>query len=468
MKLVLGKLNDELLLNLAIQAGAFCSRVDAAVAYADSKDHRFIESCKEKGMYLTFYGLLDEGGAVSPGLLRELLAWGPTRAEARLVKGHFHPKVIWWRGYGAYVGSANLTHKAWFNNIEAGTFFDEAELTTTGVGAELDELFEHLAANSIPVTNEVVQKLDLLAQERRPLLDHQAKLKTKFGQLFGHLPDNPGLTVKPAKGQKENKAQKNFAAEWMQTLQLMRGLAKDFLELQLRPRWVDAEAHPAVHFDQFLHAYYYDYVRGVGGGADDDEDLSGLEKVDAFFAKNRANTGAALKEAARWWAGLTSDRYGEEVFIRETAPDMQRRLSHRAVQSMDLPALTEAMRHVNAFRMHARQVTNADLGLPHHHHESIDQRVDRLCAWLWRQRSPAGKTVRDALEFVIWGSTPSDMEQRLWTGVWSDDYRIGHFGQSTLGEAVGWARPDDYPPRNNRTNKALRALGHDVKLFSKS
>jgi hypothetical protein len=107
-------------------------------------------------------------------------------------------------------------------------------------------------------------------------------------------------------------------------------------------------------------------------------------------------------------------------------------------------------------------------GLPTDHHENIDQRVDRLCAWLWDQRSPTGKTVRDVLEFVLWGSAPADMEQRLWLGVWGDDYRLPHFGQSTLGEAVGWARPDEYPPRNNRTNKALRSLGHDVKLFSKS
>jgi hypothetical protein len=466
MKLVLGKLNDELLINLAIRAAPFTSQVDAAIAYADSKDHPLITSCKDKGLHLTFYGLLDQGGAVSPGLLRELLTWGPTRAEARLVKGHFHAKVIWWRGFGAYVGSANLTRKAWFNNIEAGTFFDEAELSATGVGAELDELFDHLAANSIPVTNEVVQKLDQLAQERRPLLDHQAKLKTKFGQLFGHLPDNPGLTVKPPKGHKENRALMNFSAEWMKTLQTMRGLAKDFFELQLRPRWVDADAHPAVHFDQFLHAYYYAYVRIVE--ADDDEDLSGLEKVEAFFTKSRTNTAAALKDAARWWAGLSSDRYGEEKFIRETAPDMQKRLSLEAVGTMDLPAMTEALRNVNAFRMHARQVKNAELALPPEHHENIDQRVDRLCAWLWEQRSPKGKTVRDTLGFVLWGSTPSDMEQRLWLGVWSDEYRISHFGPSTLGEAVGWARPDDYPPRNNWTNKALRALGNDVKLFSKS
>jgi hypothetical protein len=207
MKLVLGKLNDKLLINLAIRAGAFCSHVEAAVAYAEGKDHPFIQACKEKGLHLTFYGLLDEGGAVSPGLLRELLAWGPSRADVNLVKGHFHAKVIWWRGFGAYVGSANLTHKAWFNNIEAGTFFDEAELVSTGVGAELDDFFDHLAANSIPVIDEVVQKLDQLAQDRRALLDHQTKLKAKFGQLFGQgamrVPKDPALQGREEQGQRE-------------------------------------------------------------------------------------------------------------------------------------------------------------------------------------------------------------------------------------------------------------------------
>lgn len=110
---------------------------------------------------------------------------------------------------------------------------------------------------------------------------------------------------------------------------------------------------------------------------------------------------------------------------------------------------------------------NADFGLPASHRESAEQRVNRLCAWLWDQRTPTGKTVREVLEFVLWGSRPSDMEQRLWLGVWANDYKLSHFGQSTLGEAVGWARPDEFPPRNNRTNKALRALGHDVKLFGK-
>ncbi|GEJ56658.1 phospholipase D family protein [Anaeromyxobacter diazotrophicus] len=466
MKVILGKLNNELLANLAFQAAAFCTEVEAAVAYAHGSDHPLLRVCEEKGPRLVFYGLLDDSGAVGISFLKTLLAWGPSRAQVRLVKGNYHPKVIWWHGFGAYVGSANLTDKAWFNNIEAGVFFEDAELAANGVGSELEGLFEHLAVRSTPVTDELIAKLEKLHESSRAVDEVVAKRKAKFTELFKHIPDNSGLIAKPPKGAKENRALKRFMGEWMTTLQLMRGLAKEFAALGLRPKWVDVDAHPVIHFDQFLHAYYYDYIRG--GVGDEDDDLSGIEKVEASFKKHRANPAAALKEAAAWWAALPTNSYGEEDFIRHIAPDMQRRLSQSAVQKMDLQSFTEALRHVNAFRMHARQVKNVEFGLPVEHHETLDQRVDRLCAWQWNQRSPKRKTVRDVLEFVLWATSPSDMEERLWLGVSSEQYRIPHFGQSTLGEAVGWARPDDYPPRNNRTNKALRSLGHDVKLFSKT
>lgn len=470
MRTILGKLNGELLLNLAIQAAPYCSSVDAAVAYAAGSDHPLLKSCKEHQLRLNFFGLLDEDGAVSLPFLKELLAWGPTRATVRLVYGNFHPKVIWWRGYGAYIGSANLTHKAWFNNVEAGVFFDEAELQESNVGSDLEDLFEHLAKPdaSVPVTDETIAKLESLEQYRRSVSEQQKKLQKRFEELFGNLPQNKGLAVLPARGQgaqKENKRLKRFSAEWMATLQLMRGLAREFHALKRRPTWVDEDAHPAIHFDQFLHAYYYDFVRG-GIGIEEEDDLSGLEKVEDNFKRHRLDPQAALREAADWWAGLSTDSHGEEQFIREIAPSMQTRLSREAVANMDLPAFTEAFRNVNAFRMHARQVKNAEFGLPKDHHESMDHRVDRLCAWLWSQRSASGRDVRQVLEFVLWGTSPTDMEERLWLGVWGEDFRLSHFGQSSLGEAVGWARPDDYPPRNNRTNKALRALGHDVKLFS--
>lgn len=333
--------------------------------------------------------------------MRELLAWGPTRATARLVKGHFHAKVIWWRGYGAYVGSANLTHKAWFNNVEAGLFLDEEELASSGVGEELDAMFDHLANVSVSVTDEMIAKLEQLARDHQRITEGNAtRLDAKFKDLFGHLPDNAGLTVAPPKGHRENRALNAFVVEWNQTLQTMRGLAKDFAALRLRPRWVASDAHPAIHFDQFLQAFYYTRVRGEVG-FDEDDDLTSKERVEQFFVKNRTNTADALRDAARWWASLPEDPHGEAEFIRTTAPQMGTLLSRNALAHMDKVAFREAMRNVNAFRMHARQTKNSTLGLPAGHHEDMEARVTHLCDWLWEQRSASGKTVRDVLEFVL-------------------------------------------------------------------
>lgn len=467
MKAILGSLNKEWLANLATTAVPFCSQVDAAVAYVSDTNQPLLTTCKQHRLKLNLYGLLDEGGAVAPAVLKDLLNWGPSLAEVRLVKGNFHAKVIWWRGFGAYVGSANLTNKAWFNNLEAGVFFSEDELVENGVGADLDVMFDYLARHAIPVTREVVAKLQRLAEERRDLAEQQRVIKAKFDKEFGHLPDHRGLASVPPVGHKEDRAVQRFVKEWMQTLELMRGLRAEFTALDLRPPWVDADAHEAVHFDQFLHAYYYSYVRD-GAKSDDDEDLSSLERVEASFRVNRSDPAAALRTAARWWASLPRDCADEETFIRTTAPQIRSRLSRDAVKQMSLDDFRAAFASVNAFRMHARQVKNREFGLPEGHSESIDARIARLCEWLWARRSAGGKSVRDVIEFVLWGTTPADMEQRLWLATRSDEYRLPHFGQSSLGEAIGWARPNDYPPRNNRTNKALRALGHDIKLFSTS
>lgn len=35
---------------------------------------------------------------------------------------------------------------------------------------------------------------------------------------------------------------------------------------------------------------------------------------------------------------------------------------------------------------------------------------------------------------------------------------------NSLGEIVGWAMPDRYPPRNGRSSRALRSLGFDVQV----
>ncbi|AOL21746.1 hypothetical protein BGK55_16220 [Xanthomonas citri pv. malvacearum] len=72
-------------------------------------------------------------------------------------------------------------------------------------------------------------------------------------------------------------------------------------------------------------------------------------------------------------------------------------------------------------------------------------------------------TAPEVLDFVIWGN--GDVAERIWLASHDPAYKLAHIGTSILGEVVGWARPTDYPPRNSRTSKALRALGNDVDVL---
>ena len=69
---------------------------------------------------------------------------------------------------------------------------------------------------------------------------------------------------------------------------------------------------------------------------------------------------------------------------------------------------------------------------------------------------------RILLNYAVWGN--GSVSARLWNAIRSDDWAIPRIGLSSLGEIVGWARPDEYPPRNMRTNKGLRALGYNVRI----
>lgn len=122
---------------------------------------------------------------------------------------------------------------------------------------------------------------------------------------------------------------------------------------------------------------------------------------------------------------------------------------------------------MHAFKTHARQMKNSTLGLPRSHSETEVERSNRVARWLWdMKREDSQLHIKDLLEFLVWGQTVPNMTERLWMVTKDHKWRYDHFGPSSLGEAVGWARPDLFPPRNNRTNKALRSLGHDVGLFS--
>ena len=194
MRVVMGEMNGVRLLDLMNSSVGKCGRVTAAVAYATQSDP-FFQHCQANGTPLDFYGLLDEGGAVSVPLLQFMLKAGPLVFNPRLIKGHFHSKIIWWHGFGAYIGSANLTSNAWFTNVECGVFFEEAEILGQQLQTDLELQFAYLRKNSTPVTSELVKALDKLGAAERASYVAQQKLKDQFDDATKDIPPHAGLTA---------------------------------------------------------------------------------------------------------------------------------------------------------------------------------------------------------------------------------------------------------------------------------
>ncbi|MBW9064765.1 hypothetical protein JNB71_15730 [Rhizobium herbae] len=163
MELLLNGINGNYLRNILLNAAKDTERVDAAVAYATENDLLF-EWCWNNKLPLRYWGRFDEQVPVSIPVLEQFLARRSGRYVCKLVR-QFHPKVIWWRGSGTYIGSANLTQSAWWNNVEAGVFLTEDELVDGGHDLQLEQFFTEIEAHAAPLTQELFDLLSARSKE---------------------------------------------------------------------------------------------------------------------------------------------------------------------------------------------------------------------------------------------------------------------------------------------------------------
>jgi len=230
----------------------------------------------------------------------------------------------------------------------------------------------------------------------------------------------------------------------------MRSIAARVSAPGVKPGWIDDSVPPGVQADQFLHAYYYKQVKD-----------GNRHPYEEFFARNSRNPELALREALEWWHAAEFDHSFEERTIYEWSPRLRELLARERILNLTEEEFVDAISRVHAIRDHAIKQENEHLGLPDKP-QAGDDKVQKFGEWLWKQRSREGKTMLDLLNYVVWGS--GHVAERIWNAIRSDDWAIPHIGLSSLGEIVGWARPDEYPPRNMRTSKGLRALGYNVKI----
>jgi hypothetical protein len=436
-------INGQYLRNITENAAKDTDEVLAAVAYATESSLLF-DWCLEHKIPLTFYGRLDETVAVSVPILKRFLATKSSIFGCRLVEKH-HAKVIWWRGVGVYIGSANLTNAAWYNNVEAGCFFSEEEISDE-MASDLLAMFALLEAHATPLTDELIIEMEKRAKS-----------------LASFKPDSNRFWASPSfkrwsglaqitKHNANDRKRREFLEEWHATLQDLRDIGEKASRPENRPRWVSGSSSAGAQADQFLHAHYYQ--RTFDGRK---------ANYASFFAKNRNRREDALTEALKWWHELPAAPQFEDEMLNTTSPFLQTALNKEGLASMSYDKFCEVCMGVHAIRDYARRVPNKAVDLPDTGDRyTISQKVTALSARIWNDRSSHGERVRHLLRHVLYGGSDEQLPERLWEAVHDPKWKIDGLGISALGEIVGWALPERFPPRNGRTSKALRSLGYNV------
>lgn len=451
MKLILNGINGRYLRNIIESAAVETERVDAAVAYATDVSLLF-DWCWEKEKPLRFWGRFDDGVPVSIPVLKTFLDRRSPNYSCYLLR-HFHAKVIWWRGYGAYIGSANLSQSAWWNNIEAGHFLPEAEMVAAGTDIELEEFFRTVHKNASPLTQELFEALE---RRNRTLSAIKERDKDDASQflLNQNVPQWDGLAMRTAKSANEFR-KAAFLKEWNETLQIIRDLSTLVAADDKRPIWVRKDTPIGAQADQFLHAHYYQRTF---------ENRHAM--FEKYFKRNKANPANAVADTIKWWSQLPGPPTSEDITLNEWAPFLREKLSEENISSLSEKDLVDVFMRVHAIRDHARRVANKTVGLLGGRVYTIDEKTIALAQHAYLARSESGATIFETIKFVLYGGPPEELPNRLWDSVTRSELKIDHFGISALGELVGWALPDRFPPRNGRTSKALRSLGFDVDVHA--
>jgi hypothetical protein len=453
MQFIAGGLNGKFLLNILQNSLKITKSVYAAIAYASS-DPLLFKECRNRGIRLKFWGRYDKSVPVTTSILKKFLDAKSSNYECKLVPDIFHPKVIWWKDFGIYMGSANLTENGWFNNIEAGIFLTNEEIVENDLTEDINEFFYEIDQRSYPLTVEIYNELQRMESENSKIDKQINDIEKKF-QVKRIIPKLNPLLLKNRKPSEERKREA-FIKEWNETLQLLRNLADKVSSDEYRPAWIKDNVPKGVQADQFLHAFYYSNVR-VGTRALHHE----------FHQRNKIDPEKALIEEMNWWKLLTAAPTKEDITIYEWATYLKENLEKDKILSLSERDFIEVCRKIHAMRDHCLRVKYSEFGFDKQLPKmNVDQRIDLFGSWLYKEKSEKRKTVLDTIYYVLYDGEKDDVSKRLWHAMNSEEWYIPHLGVSSLGEIVGWAMPDYFPPRNGRTSKALYALGFDVRIHS--
>src|SRR5690554_3776565 len=247
MKLVANRVNQTHLRDI-LPAISECAQIDgvlAAVAYGSSASDEtqdLVGHSLANGLRLDLWMRYDETVPVAIPFLRRLLSNLKNNIFTRFVPDCFHSKVIWWRGYGAYIGSANHTDRGWLTNIEVGIFIEEDELVVNGIAVQLEDFFDYLKGldRTIPISDDYVAEMERLsALNKDPYAEARKRREHPVWE-------GPSFFAKKAAFDRRKEA---FRAEWLNTLGILQSIEHQLPNY--RPSWIEEQIPFAWQVDQF-------------------------------------------------------------------------------------------------------------------------------------------------------------------------------------------------------------------------
>ena len=448
MKLINGEKGKSHLSVLNSDALKDCNEVWAAIAYV-TDDSQLIKPCYEKQIPLKLWARYDYSVPVKIDILKWFLGKTTEGYICKLVPDILHSKIIWWRPYGVYIGSANLTDRAWFGNFESGVFFTEFELEDQNLKTDLEKYFESIDLASQELTEEIVKEQQM-QQGNMNNNSQEEMLRKEFNQNR-KIPELKGVSDVTKEQNYIKKKKQKFLKEWNNTLQYLRDIGTVVSRKENQPSWLPDETPVGVQVDQFLHAYYYKFV--IQGNKSHHNEC---------HQKNKLRMKKALEKTISWWKNLPSPPSEEDKNIA-SAPIIAERFSKEKILTLSQDEFSEVIVKIHAFKTYARQISHKTLGFSSKLQKmEIEERGELVSKKLYENINLEGENILQVIHYLLYGGSIEDTPDRLFEVAFDERKKISFIGLSSFGEIVGWVLSDKFPPRNNRTSKALYALGYDV------
>jgi phosphatidylserine/phosphatidylglycerophosphate/cardiolipin synthase-like enzyme len=173
-------------LQLHAFAASNCTSISASIPYASQgiASEEFYEEIRKSQKPACTFFRIDWSIPFDTRLIKN---YSSDSIAFRGIHENLHAKVIWWKGYGVYIGSCNLTDRACFENFEMGVFISENDNAMEMLTSDLIIFFNELEKNSIAAGEKLIEILDLQNEILAPFREFRKSLMDKFQEKIEQL-----------------------------------------------------------------------------------------------------------------------------------------------------------------------------------------------------------------------------------------------------------------------------------------